>query len=252
MIKVVPNPVPSCLPTLSQEEEEKKSLAFIKQNFEKLTGYSNTTAYNQSEETLLSKSRPGSITVEKAKDEDSPLFSLFQKLATFIVYILEKILSDPRIKRMPGDGDCLLHSLIYSLKLKTNSQNLRKEIIPHIDTADRAFKDEIYEFFSSASFRSRVEKEKVLRSLMNNITNEVGAEDIPEIERCQKAYLNKMSKNGFFLGGSAIKAVQKLYGGQVVVVDRNFQTITRFCDEYSSEKPVTLRLDRQHYDVVTR
>jgi len=87
---------------------------------------------------------------------------------------------------------------------------------------------------------------------MNYITDEVEAEDIPEIERCQKAYLDKMSKNGFFLGGSAIKAVQKLYGGQVVVVDRDFQTIARFCDESSSEKPVMLRLDRQHYDVVIR
>lgn len=87
---------------------------------------------------------------------------------------------------------------------------------------------------------------------MNNITNEAEGEDFKEIARCQKAYLDKMKENGFFLGGSAIKAVQKLYGGQVVVVDRNFKTITRFCDEISSEKSVTLRLDRQHYDVVIR
>jgi len=191
MIKVVPNSVPSYPPTFFPQEEEKASLAYIHKNFQDLTGCPNRKVYDKSEAKVLSTSRPGSITVEKAKDEDSPLFSLFEKLAALITYILGKILGDPRIKRMPGDGDCLLHSLIYSLKLKTNSQNLRQEIIQHIDTADPAFKNEILEFFSSASFRSPKEKEKVLISLMNYITDEVEAEDIPEIERCQKRILIK-------------------------------------------------------------
>jgi hypothetical protein len=248
----VPNSFPSCPPTLSPQEKEDASLAVILQNFEKLTGCSKSTAYEESEKTLLSKSRTGSITVEKAKDEGSPLFFLFEKLAALIAYILEKILGEPRIRRMPGDGSCLLHSLIHSLDLKVNVRDLRDLIVENIDTKDPAFKQEILEFFSSASFRSKDKKEKVLISLINNITGDATVDDIQEIEQCEQMYLEYMRRSDFFLGGSAIQTVLNLYGGQVEVVDRDFKTLTIFRGKPSSNKMATLRLQSQHYDVVIR
>jgi hypothetical protein len=267
MLSVVSNRSPSCPPTLSPQEEEDASLAFILQNFEKLTGCSNSTAYEESEKTLLSKSstgsttsektllsksRTGSMTVEKAKDEDSPQFSLFEKLAALIAYILGKILGDPRIKRMPGDGSCLLHSLIDSLGLNVNFRALRAEIVKNTNTKDPAFKQEILEFFSSASFPSEDKKDKVLTSLMKNITGNATDDDIQEIEQCEKKYLEYMQRNDFYLGGSAIQTVLNLYGGQVEVVDKDFKTLTSFQGNPSSNKMATLRLRNQHYDVVIR
>jgi hypothetical protein len=252
MLSEVSNSFPSCPPTLSPQEKEDASLAFILQNFEKLTGCSNQKAYEKSENRLLSKSSTGSITVEKAKDEDSPQFSLFEKLAALIAYILGKILGDPRIKRMPGDGSCLLHSLIDSLGLNVNFRALRALIVEKTDTKDPAFKQEIFEFFSSASFRSKDKKEKVLISLINNITDDATVDDIQEIEQCEKKYLEYMQRNDFFLGGSAIQTVLNLYGGQVEVVDRNFKTLTSFQGNSSSNKMAKLRLRNQHYDVVIR
>jgi hypothetical protein len=252
MLSVVSNCSPSCPPTLSPQEKDDASLAFILQNFEKLTGCSNSTAYEESEKTLLSKSRTGSITVEKAKDEGSPLFSLFEKLVALITYILGKILGDSRIKRMPGDGSCLLHSLIDSLGLNVNVGDLRTQIVKNTNTKDPAFKQEILEFFTSASFPSEDKKEKVLTSLMNNITGEATGDDIQEIEQCEQKYLEYMQRNDFYLGGSAIQTVLNLYGGKVEVVDKDFKTLTCFQGNPSSNKKAKLRLRNQHYDVVIR
>jgi hypothetical protein len=219
----------------SFEQEEKDSLDFIHKNIESLTGYSSLESYRSAENAYFQQKKI-------VRTKSSPLNSATKAFQS-------------RIKKMPPDGDCLLHAFNQGAALPDNTVALRKELVAAIDLFDPILKGEAYDYFQGVTFvfdEQKDSKDAVLEAFKLNITQQTLSKGQRELlKKYLGIYKTKLGTPQTWLGQIGILTLHRLKRFNIEIYDAHGNLNREAsCTNPLFSKTIKMMFNNNHYDLV--